>query len=73
MFSSPTKFFLNILFIFLSFAVVADAQTPTPSPQDDTERIFTEEIKLNVTAFGVKRFCPHRTCGARDSDAEKSD
>ncbi len=51
MFSSPTKFFLNILFIFLSFAVVADAQTPTPSPQDDTERIFTEEIKLNVTAF----------------------
>ena len=51
MLSSPAKFFLNILFIFLSFAVIADAQTPTPTPPDDTERIFTEEIKLNVTAF----------------------
>jgi len=51
MLSSPTKFFLNVLFLFFSFAILADAQTPTPTPQDDTERIFTEEIKLNVTAF----------------------
>jgi VWFA-related protein len=53
MLSSPTKLFLNILFIFFSFAILAGAQTPTPTPseQEDTERIFTEEIKLNVTAF----------------------
>src|SRR4029077_9919079 len=25
--------------------------TPTPTPQDDTLRIHTEEIKLNVLAF----------------------
>ena len=48
------RIFLPI-FIF-AFAVSAFAQsgkvipTPTPTP-DDTERIFTEEIKLNVLAF----------------------
>ena len=50
--SSRAKLFLNFFFIFFSFAIFAGAQTPTPSPeQEDTERIFTEEIKLNVTAF----------------------
>ena len=44
------KFFLNILFIFFAFNLFANAQTPT---NDDTERIFTEEIKLNVTAFNA--------------------
>jgi Mg-chelatase subunit ChlD len=47
-----TKFFLPILFMLFSFAV-SNAQTTTPTPQTDeeTERIFTEEIKLNITAF----------------------
>ena len=48
------KFFLNILFIFFTFNIFANAQTPTPTPlEDDTERIFTEEIKLNVSAFNA--------------------
>lgn len=52
MLSPKTKFFSPILFILLSFAA-ANAQKPTPLPQtdDETEKIFTEEIKLNVTAF----------------------
>lgn len=43
-----TKFFLLLLVVL--FAVSANAQTPTPTP-DDTERVLTEEIKLNVLAF----------------------
>lgn len=39
--------FLAVVF---AFSIFADAQTPTPTP-DDTEKIFTEEIKLNVLAF----------------------
>jgi Mg-chelatase subunit ChlD len=52
MLSPQTKFFLPILFILFSFAV-SNAQTTTPTPQTDeeTERVFTEEIKLNITAF----------------------
>ena len=37
-------------FFFLAFSVFAIAQTPTPTP-DETEKVFTEEIKLNVLAF----------------------
>lgn len=41
--------FLAALFIF---AVSVKAQTPTPTPDsDDTEKVFTEEIKINVLAF----------------------
>jgi Mg-chelatase subunit ChlD len=50
------KFFLPIFILF--FALAANAQsgkvmpTPTPSNSDDeAEKIFTEEIKLNVLAF----------------------
>ena len=39
--------FLAVLF---AFSLFANAQTPTPTP-DDTEKVFTEEIKLNVLAF----------------------
>jgi VWFA-related protein len=39
------SFFLVVL---LAFAVSANAQTPTP---DDTDKVFTEEIKINVLAF----------------------
>ncbi len=42
------------LFLVALFALVisAQAQTPTPTPKDDdTEKVFTEEIKLNVLAF----------------------
>ena len=47
-----TKFFLPILFMLISFAVSnAQTTTPTPPTDDETERIFTEEIKLNITAF----------------------
>jgi VWFA-related protein len=41
------SFFVTALF---AFAVFAAAQTPTPTP-DDTEKVFTEEIKLNILAF----------------------
>ncbi len=45
---SSIKIFLLILFLF----TVSNAQTPTPTPtqDDEPERIFTEEIKLNVSA-----------------------
>jgi len=48
MFSSSTKIVLLILF----FLTVSNAQTPVPTPvqDDEPERIFTEEIKLNVSA-----------------------
>ena len=48
MFSSPAKTFFLILFLFAAFR----AQTPTPPPsqEDDTEKVSTEEIKLNVSA-----------------------
>ncbi len=48
------------IFIFVSFLVLASvsfgqsrrvAPTPSPTPNDDTLRIATEEIKLNVLAF----------------------
>lgn len=44
---------ISILFIALIslMALSANAQTPTPTPEDDTEKVFTEEIKLNVLAF----------------------
>lgn len=51
-----TGFFLLFSFIFCALSISAFAQsgktTPRPRPSDDdTERIFTEEIKLNITAF----------------------
>ena len=48
MLSSLTKIILTILFLF----AVSNAQTPAPTPieNDEPERIFTEEIKLNVSA-----------------------
>ena len=54
---------LKIVFSILLLAVstmLASAQsgrvqaTPTPTPEDDTVRIVTEEIKLNVLAFDEK-------------------
>ncbi len=49
MLSSLTKIILVIFFL----VTVSNAQTPTPTPIQDneTEQIFTEEIKLNVLAF----------------------
>jgi len=49
MLSSSTKIILLIFFLIAA----SNAQTPTPAPipDDETERIFTEEIKLNVSAF----------------------
>ncbi len=48
MLSSSTKIVLIILFFF----AVSHAQTPAPTPIEDEkpERVFTEEIKLNVSA-----------------------
>src|SRR5687767_4792462 len=50
--------FILSVAIVLIFAVDSPAQsrrvrpTPTPTPrEDDTERVVTEEIKLNVVAF----------------------
>ncbi len=36
--------------VFLFAAANAQTATPTPIPDEETERIFTEEIKLNVSA-----------------------
>ena len=43
-------FILSFIFLFSAFA---NAQTPTPTPEidDDPVSVFTEEIKLNVSAF----------------------
>ena len=53
-----TKNFLPILVISLFLTVSGFAQAarqtqpkPTPPKDDDTEKVFTEEIKLNVLAF----------------------
>lgn len=48
MLSSPPKI---ILLILVLFAAAVNAQTPATTPvRDDTEKVFTEEIKLNVSA-----------------------
>lgn len=59
MFQPRSKFFL--LFVLAVFSTSALAQSgrvqppkPTPTPQEDTERIVTEEIKLNVLAFNAE-------------------
>lgn len=50
----------NLFFFILLLAATASAQsgrvqaTPTPTPEEDTVRIVTEEIKLNVLAFDEK-------------------
>ncbi len=60
--STPIKNFLSVVIAFFCFAFFASAQskyqppptplpTATPAPQDDTERVFSEEVKLNVNAF----------------------
>jgi VWFA-related protein len=50
-FQKISSFFVFQVFL-LAFAVCANAQTPSPTPpEDDTEKIFTEEIKINVLAF----------------------
>ncbi len=43
------------LFLFFILCLVANAQTPTPTPIEDdgTERVFSEEIKLNVSAYDL--------------------
>ncbi len=48
MLSSSIKIVLLILFLFAA----SNAQTPAPTPiqDDEPERVFTEEIKLNVSA-----------------------
>jgi len=58
-----TKFFLPIVVVFFSLAVSHYAQsgrpTPPPPKDDDTEKVFTEEIKLNVLAFNDEgKFAP---------------
>jgi VWFA-related protein len=47
MLSSLTKIILVIFFLIAA----SNAQTPTPIQGEETERILTEEIKLNVSAF----------------------
>ena len=63
--SSPARFFLSFLFISLSFGVLS-AQTPTATPPDEeTEKVFTEEIKININAFDAN--------GEFVSDVKKED
>ena len=58
MLSMRTKFFLPVIAVFLFLTISGFAQSarpiqvkPTPPKDDDTEKVFTEEIKLNVLAF----------------------
>src|SRR3954463_110704 len=53
-----TKFILSFLLVFFAFSIFAGAQSgkltprPTPTPsENDPERVFTDEIKLNIAAF----------------------
>lgn len=49
-----TNFLFSVVavFIFLTASSFAQTARPTPPPKDDdTEKVFTEEIKLNVLAF----------------------
>ncbi len=48
MLSTPFKIILLVLFFV--FAANAQTATPTPTQPDDTEKVVTEEIKLNVSA-----------------------
>src|SRR4051794_22233083 len=59
----PMRLFAKKVFelaLMLAFAVAAFPQsgrvqqTPTPPPEDETIRVHTEEIKLNVLAFDEK-------------------
>lgn len=60
--TTSAKNFLPAILIVFCFAVFINAQsrpqqtplpapTATPQPDEDAERVFTEEIKLNVNAF----------------------
>lgn len=52
MLSSHVKKIVSAFALPFVFAVFASAQKPAATPPDeDTERVFTEEIKLNVNAF----------------------
>ena len=53
MFFLPNKSFLKTLVILMGLSVCVTAQTPTPTPFEDsgTVKVDTEEIKLNVSAF----------------------
>ncbi len=51
-----TKIFIFTLLAVFSTIFLANAQTPTPTPRDNdsddgVETVFTEEVKLNVSAF----------------------
>ena len=50
--SSSTKFIFSSIFVLLSCICVTKSQTPnpTPPPDEEIEKVFTEEIKLNVFA-----------------------
>jgi VWFA-related protein len=50
---SSQRILLLVIFLSVSFSAAVKGQSPTPTPlqTDDTEKIFTEEIKLNVSAL----------------------
>lgn len=55
MYHKKAHFFTLFIFVFFVFASSASSQTPVPTPppiQDEPiEKIFTEEIKLNISAL----------------------
>lgn len=54
MFSFRHKFLL-FAFLFSILPIIGCAQTPTPTPSDDKPiTVFTEEIKLNISAFDLE-------------------
>lgn len=53
MFSFRNNFLLFTVFLFL-YSVSLFAQTPTPTPPDEKpEVVYTEEVKVNITAFDL--------------------
>ena len=57
--SFSIKSFLQITFLLLFSAFIVNSQTPAPTPEEPTEKVFTEEIKLNVFATDIDgKFVP---------------
>ncbi len=53
MLSSSIKHCFSLFFLAFCLVCAVHAQTPTPTPTEESEKVFTEEIKLNILATDV--------------------
>ena len=53
MLSSPIKYYLSTLFLSAFLIFTVHAQTPTQTSDEEAEKVFTEEIKLNILATDI--------------------